>query len=183
VVTGLLGVRPTVVFPRSSCIRQQDIIGGDLIQLEDLNSPWELPKRGSSELESTLIFFIYLICGQRYITLPYVSLYPNLVFMSNLTYIAFNSVHLSAALYLLLETLPRIQCIVFLCLQRIFRLAEFREGKRHLASMNNRFVHIDHKNYDAHAHGGNDYWNLAEAFIATRRANKVKRERGFPCQM
>ncbi|KAF7359923.1 hypothetical protein MVEN_00718200 [Mycena venus] len=89
-----------------------------------------------------------------------------------LTHIAFNSLP-TTPVYSTLCVNPRIQCIVCVALEPS-GLA--RAG---LLPNDNRFLCIDRTDFREDwlrgAEGGQDYWRLAETFIAAKRAGKVDR--------
>ncbi|KAJ7909979.1 hypothetical protein B0H13DRAFT_618153 [Mycena leptocephala] len=93
---------------------------------------------------------------------------PGLALIPNLTHVAFNSVTDVAALHASVRTNMRLRCIVF------FTLSE-----THLDSDDTRVLGIHQTNFRVDwlrgAATGEDYWALADAFIAAKHAGKVDR--------
>ncbi|KAJ6453710.1 hypothetical protein C8R45DRAFT_630365 [Mycena sanguinolenta] len=109
------------------------------------------------------------------------SRYSSLAAIPNLTHISFNSATLAVRLHALLETLPRLQCIVVLSAVSSYDRARDLSRLEALAVSDERFVHIDqndpHTDWYNSAMGGRNFWDLAEEFLAARRAGRV------PCSM
>ncbi|KAF7341679.1 hypothetical protein MSAN_02066200 [Mycena sanguinolenta] len=107
------------------------------------------------------------------------SRYSSLSAIPNLTHIAFNSATLAVRLRTLLETLPRLQCIVVLSAIQTWDRARDLHRLEPQAASDERFVHIEQNDFHADwynsAMGGSNFWDLAEEFLAVRRAGKVPR--------
>ncbi|KAJ6496190.1 hypothetical protein C8R45DRAFT_985172 [Mycena sanguinolenta] len=102
------------------------------------------------------------------------SSYAGLAFMPRLTHISLNYTRVFSELYPLLEEMPHLQCMVLLSPPSIRQ--QNMPGPHPL---DDRFVHIGQTNFfrdwisSLQARG--DYWDVAEAFIAARRAGRVPR--------
>ncbi|KAF8198875.1 hypothetical protein K438DRAFT_1823871 [Mycena galopus ATCC 62051] len=105
---------------------------------------------------------------------PDASRYADLVLIPSLTHISFNCKPLLHELYPLLERRTRLEYIVLLSPD-----LHPHRVMRQIRHSDERFVQIGQTNFRADwfssARGGRDYWDLAEAFIAARRAGRVPR--------
>jgi hypothetical protein len=98
-----------------------------------------------------------------------------LALIPHLTHVAFNPIGGIAALHASVRTNMRLRCIVF-----------FTLAKTHPDSDDARFLCIQQTNFRVDwlrgAATGEDYWMLADAFIAAKQAGKVDRRRcSFRC--
>ncbi|KAJ7164426.1 hypothetical protein C8R46DRAFT_312119 [Mycena filopes] len=103
--------------------------------------------------------------------------YANLALMPALTHLALDYIDLCSALQpLFTTTLSHLRCIVFLS-------ADSWPSEEDLVpvSVDDRFVHVVQQDFATDwmrgAKTGEDYWSLADAFVAARRAGKIRRTR------
>jgi hypothetical protein len=103
----------------------------------------------------------------------------------HLTHLAFNTTEVDAGMHPQIRAHSRLKCIVFLISHSTARRTLLPD--RHPDSDDDRFVLIQQRNirrgWFRGAAGRRDYWELAEEFLAARRAGTIARTLAVPFRM